>query len=90
MSDDLIARLRYLAKDTEAYESKAMSEAADEIERLRAALRIIDNIIPKDDTSIPVFLVVAGDVAEAALNGTWPAFGVMPRAALATGREDER
>ena len=31
---DLVKRLRYLAKDTEAYESNAMSEAADEIERL--------------------------------------------------------
>lgn len=32
---DIVERLRYLARDREAYESTAMSEAADEIERLR-------------------------------------------------------
>jgi hypothetical protein len=34
MTDDLVKRLRYLAKDTEAYESRAMSEAANRIEKL--------------------------------------------------------
>jgi hypothetical protein len=32
MTDDLVKRLRYLAKDIDAYESKAVSEAADRIE----------------------------------------------------------
>lgn len=36
MSDELVKKLRYLAKDAEAYESKALSEAANEIERLLA------------------------------------------------------
>jgi hypothetical protein len=35
MADDLVKRLRYLAKDIDAYESKAMAEAADRIEELR-------------------------------------------------------
>jgi len=34
MSDDLVKRLRYLAKDIDAYESNAMSQAADRIEAL--------------------------------------------------------
>ncbi len=40
VSDDLVKRLRYLAKDTEAYEATAMSEAADRIEALEAALQL--------------------------------------------------
>jgi len=52
--------------------------AINEIERLRAALRTIDNMIPKNDPQYPALALVAGDVAEGALNGTWPAFGVMP------------
>ena len=39
MSDDLVKRLRYLAKDIDAYESKAMTSAADRIEALEKALR---------------------------------------------------
>ena len=61
---------------------KAMSDQAKRIERLEAALRTIDNAIPKNDPTLPAICLVAGDVAEGALNGTWPAFGVMPRAAL--------
>jgi hypothetical protein len=37
MTDDLVKRLRYLAKDTEAYEATAMSQAADRIEALETA-----------------------------------------------------
>jgi len=57
-------------------------EAADRIELLEAALRTIDNAIPKNDPTLPAICLIAGDIAEGALNGTWPAFGVMPRAAL--------
>jgi hypothetical protein len=41
MTDDLVKRLRYLAKDIDAYESKAMTSAADRIEALEKALREI-------------------------------------------------
>ncbi len=34
---DISKRLRYLARDTEAYESQSMTEAADRIEALEAA-----------------------------------------------------
>ncbi len=51
-----------------------------ENERLRAALQTIDDLIPKRDLhGVPAFCLVAGDVAENALNGTWPAFGVFPK-----------
>ena len=55
-------------------------EAADEIERLRGALRTIDSLIPKtkEITDFPYWVAIAGDIAEGALNGTWPAYGVMP------------
>jgi len=58
-------------------------EAADEIERLRGALRTIDDLIPKSKeiTDFPYWMAVAGDVAESALNGTWPAYGVIPASA---------
>ena len=39
MTDDLVKRLRYLAKDTEAYEATAMSQAADRIE-------VLENLFP--------------------------------------------
>ena len=52
----------------------------DEIERLRGALRSIDNLIPKtkEITGLPYCMAIAGDIAESALNGTWPAYGIMP------------
>lgn len=51
-----------------------------EIERLRAALQTIDDLIPKRDLhGVPAPCLVAGDVAETALNGTWPAFKKRPR-----------
>ena len=75
MTDDLVKRLR-------RYPYDFTKEAADRIELLEAALRTIDNAIPKNDPMAPAIFLVAGDIAEAALNGTWPAFGVMPRAAL--------
>lgn len=54
-----------------------------EIERLRGALRTIDDLIPKSKeiTDFPYWMAVAGDVAESALNGTWPAYGVIPASA---------
>jgi len=57
-----------------------LSEAANEIERLRGALRTIDSLIPKtkEITDFPYWVAIAGDIAEGALNGTWPAYGVMP------------
>jgi len=59
-----------------------LRDAHKRIKLLEAALRTIDNAIPKNDPTLPAICLVAGDVAESALNGTWPAFGVMPRAAL--------
>ena len=58
-----------------------LTEAANRFELLLAALRTIDNMIPKDTANLSVMEIMAGDVAEGALNGTWPAFGIMPRAA---------
>lgn len=82
MTDDLVKRLRRdLAFGLSASIGDRM-DAADRIERLEAALRTIDNAIPKNDPNLPAICLIAGDIAEGALNGTWPAFGVMPRAAL--------
>lgn len=82
MTDDLVQRLRRdLAFGLSASIGDRM-DAADRIERLEAALRTIDNAIPKNDPNLPAICLIAGDIAEGALNGTWPAFGVMPRAAL--------
>jgi len=80
MTDDLVQWLR--ETQDELYGAVRCAEAADRIEQLEAALRTIDNAIPKNDPTLPAICLVAGDVAEGALNGTWPAFGVMPRAAL--------
>ena len=57
-----------------------------EIERLRGALRTIDSLIPKtkEITDFPYWAAIAGDIAEGALNGTWPAYGVMPAPAKET------
>jgi hypothetical protein len=75
----------YVGAETRAHISgmwETLKEAADRIELLEAALRTIDNAIPKNDPTLPAICLIAGDIAEAALNGTWPAFGVMPRTAL--------
>lgn len=67
------------AKAREEYR-KVIQEQRDEIERLRGALRTIDSLIPKtkEITDFPYWVAIAGDIAEGALNGTWPAYGVMP------------
>ena len=72
---DIVERLRIMAP---YYPDQG--NAADEIERLRGALRTIDNLIPKtkEITDFPHWAAIAGDIAEGALNGTWPAYGVMP------------
>jgi ribosomal protein S2 len=90
MTDDLVKRLRgrYVVDYDEDNQIALCDEAADRIEQLEAALRTIDNAIPKNDPTLPAICLVAGDVAEGALNGTWPAFGVMPRAAL-EGKDGE-
>jgi ribosomal protein S2 len=78
MTDDLVKRLRGYCDGN----NDLMDAAADRIEELEAALRAIDNAIPKNDPTLPAICLIAGDIAEGALNGTWPAFGVMPRAVL--------
>jgi hypothetical protein len=90
MTDDLVKRLRYTEFRFEPPLAAIdlMDQAANRIEQLEAALRTIDNAIPKNDPTLPAICLVAGDVAEGALNGTWPAFGVMPRAAL-EGKDGE-
>lgn len=80
MTDDLVKRLREAALDY--YYEDIIAAAADRIELLEAALQAIDNAIPKNDPTLPAICLIAGDIAEGALNGTWPAFGVMPRTAL--------
>ena len=67
---------------------KILHEAVDRIDALEAALQTIDNAIPKNDPTLPAICLIAGDIAEGALNGTWPAFGVMPRAALEEKTDD--
>jgi hypothetical protein len=83
---DIVDRLRTIM-DPPNYETSLAFEAADEIERLeqeierlRGALRTIDGLIPKtpEITAFPHWGSIAGDIAEGALNGTWPAYGVMP------------
>ena len=86
MTDDLVKRLREAALDY--YYEDIIAAAADRIELLEAALRTIDNAIPKNDPTLPAICLIAGDIAEGALNGTWPAFGVMPRAALMEKTDD--
>ena len=55
-------------------------DALEENERLRGALRTINSFIPKtkEITAFPHWVAIAGDIAEGALNGTWPAYRVMP------------
>lgn len=84
-SQDIVERLR---NGTEIWTEGCghCPEAADEIERLRGALRTIDSLIPKtkEITDFPYWVAIAGDIAEGALNGTWPAYGVMPAPAKET------
>jgi len=87
MTDDLVERLQLEAMCSD-YHVDELNEAADRIELLEAALRAIDNAIPKNDPTLPAICLIAGDIAEGALNGTWPAFGVMPRTAL-RGKKDD-
>jgi hypothetical protein len=93
MTDDLVARLRDMCgrdgilKSRDIYDTD-VAAAADRIELLEAALRTIDNAIPKNDPTFPAICLIAGDIAEGALNGTWPAFGVIPRAALGEKKDD--
>lgn len=88
---DIVERLRQeiagYTDDAIEKAEKDMQEAADEIEklreernRLRGALRTINGLIPKtkEMTAFPHWVAIAGDIAEGALNGTWPAYGVMP------------
>ena len=89
---DIVERLRKPVNEKEDYfisqwpneephtKDVVRFEAADEIERLRGALRTIDGLIPKtkEITDFPYWAAIAGDIAEGALNGTWPAYGVMP------------
>jgi ribosomal protein S2 len=86
MTDDLVKRLREAALDY--YYEDIIAAAADRIEHLEAALRAIDNAIPKNNPTLPAICLIAGDIAEGALNGTWPAFGVMPRTALKEKKDD--
>jgi hypothetical protein len=65
MTDDIVVRLRDLG-DRAAFEPSAHHKAADEIETLRAALRLL--IEWHDDTGA-VMLPVLIDVARAALEG---------------------
>lgn len=73
---DIVERLRL----PELFLNTDRREAADEIERLRGALRTINSLIPKTKEIIafPHWVAIAGDIAEGALNGTWPAYRVMP------------
>ena len=88
MTDDLVKRLRdEVNKTYGTHPCGLMNEASTRIELLEAALQTIDNAIPKNDPTLPAICLVVGDVAESALNGTWPAFGVIPRAAL-EGKDD--
>ena len=82
---DIVERLRDAAnqkftQDGQVFQLTVCGEAADEIERLRGALRTINGLIPKtkEMTAFPHWGAIAGDIAEGALNGTWPAYGVMP------------
>lgn len=79
---DIVERLRL----PELFLNTDRIDAANEIERLRGALRAIDSLIPKtkEITDFPYWMAIAGDIAEGALNGTWPAYGVMPAPAKET------
>lgn len=93
---DIVERLRVFIQfeDRDDYQNHVVWKAADEIELLRkerdglrSALRTINSFLPKtkEITAFPHWVAIAGDIAEGALNGTWPAYGVMP--ALAKEKE---
>ena len=82
---DIVERLRVFIRfeDRDDYQNHVVWKAANEIERLRGALRTINSLIPKttEITAFPHWVAIAGDIAECALKGTWPAYGVMPESA---------
>ena len=85
---DIVDDLRELNSMHTPKEISGIGErAADEIELLRkerdglrSALRTINGLIPKtkETPAFPHWGAIAGDIAEGALNGTWPAYRVMP------------
>lgn len=87
VDQDIVKRLREFVPQTVggvwSSQEETMNEAANQIERLRGALRTINSLIPKtkEITAFPHWVAIAGDIAEGALNGTWPAYGVMPASA---------
>jgi len=89
--DDLVNRMleraKLLRSSYDAHVAVELEEAVRRIEMLEAALRTIDNMIPKDSTNLSAMAMVAGDIAECALNGKWPAFGVIPRIALQENKD---
>lgn len=94
--EDIVKRLRQeiagYTDDAIEKAEKDMQEAANEIERLRGALRTINSLIPrtKEITAFPHWVAIAGDIAECALKGTWPAYGVMPKSAKETKNVRDR
>lgn len=80
---DVVERLRKVKSIGGYFKDELSQEAADEIERLRGALRTIDSLVPKTEeiADFPYWMAIVGDIAEGALNGTWPAYGVMPASA---------
>lgn len=87
VDQDIVKRLREFVPQTVggvwSSQEETMNEAANQIERLRGALRTINSLIPKtkEITAFPHWVAIAGDIAEGALNGTWHAYGVMPASA---------
>ena len=80
---DEIERLREQLKYSNEFReimNEERCDALEENERLRGALRTINSFIPKtkEITAFPHWVAIAGDIAEGALNGTWPAYRVMP------------
>lgn len=65
--NDLMKRLRYLAKDVEAYESTAMTQAADRIEKLEQALREIETLELDPRNSGQMWVEALRQIARAAL-----------------------
>jgi hypothetical protein len=53
MTDDLVKRLRAVPRDYDLYDHDIIYEAADRIEELEAALRLIANTDPAGDQHWP-------------------------------------